>query len=242
VVINLQYFGSQLNLVDDREGLGFNPLMQTLGLSSAPQPTDGMFKRLFWPEIANEYDVDLVGQQGFWICFAVAVISTFVFLFAGHYFLGVFVGATYFLGALGVRQRNTAAAILIFICYLLDRVASVESMALGLGGVGNPLLGIVATMLLFANIRATILSRRWQAAATFGEESEMPERTTSSFGDKLANVLPEKLWPRTQYVFFPLASILILLSLIGMVVLPIAKQKQAVAEHINATLPADSQQ
>ena len=201
-----------------------------------------MFKRLFWPEIANEYDVDLVGQQGFWICFAVAVISTVVSLFTGHPLLGVFIGATYFLGALGVRQRNTAAAVLIFICYLLDRVVSVESMALGLGGAGNPLLGIVATMLLFANVRATILSRGWQTSVTPSEESDMPERTTSSFGDKLANVLPEKLWPHSQYVFFPLASILILLSLLSMVGLPIMKHKQAAAEQINATFPTDSQQ
>jgi hypothetical protein len=201
-----------------------------------------MFKRLFWPEIANEYDVDLVGQQGFWICFAVAVISTVVSLFTGHSLLGVFIGATYFFGALGVRQRNTAAAVLIFICYLLDRVVSVESMALGLGGAGNPLLGIVATMLLFANVRATILSRGWQTSLTPSEESDMPERMTSSFGDKLANVLPEKLWPRSQYVFFSLASILILFLLMSMVGLPIMKHKQAAAEQINATFPTDSQQ
>ena len=210
--------------------------MQTLGLASAPQPTDGMFKRLFWPEIANEYDVDLVGQQGFWVCFAVAVVSTLVSLFTGHAILGVFIGATYFLGALGVRQRNTAAAVLIFLCYLLDRVVSVESMVLGLGGGGNPLLGIVATMLLLANIRATILSRRWQTTASPTEASEMPERTTSSFGDKLANVMPEKLWPRTQYVFFPLASLLICVSLLGIVGLPMVKHRQPAAPAPHAVL------
>src|ERR1019366_6073387 len=132
------------NLVDDPMEQGSNSPMQTLGLSSAPQPSDGMFKRLFWPEIANEYDVDLVGQQGFWVCFAVAILSTVVSLFTGHALLGVFIGVTYFLGALGVRQRNAPAAVLIFLCYLLDRVVSVESMILGLGGGGNPLLGMVA--------------------------------------------------------------------------------------------------
>ena len=203
--------------------------MQTLGLSSAPQPSDGMFKRLFWPEIANQYDVDLVGQQGFWVCFAVAVLSTAILVFTGHALLGGFIGATYFLGALGVRERNIAAAVLIFVCYLLDRMVSVESMVLGLGGGGPPLLGIVVTMLLFANVRATILSRRWQAADTPGDVSEMPERSTSSFGDKFANVMPGKLWPRTQYVFFPLACILILISLLGMVGLPMMKNKQATA-------------
>jgi hypothetical protein len=219
-----------------------NPRMQTLGLSSETQPTDGLFKRLFWPEIANQYDVDLVGQQGFWVCFAVAVLSTVISLFTGHPFLGLFVGATYFLGALGVRQRSIAAAVLIFLCYLLDRAVSMESMALGLGGGGNPLLGIVATMLLFANIRATILSRRWQTPGTPAEVSELPERSSTSFGDKLANVLPEKLWPRTQYVFFPTASLLVLITLLSMVGLPMMKKKQAVSEPPSAVFTVNPPQ
>src|SRR6266702_3109672 len=201
--------------------------MQTLGLASAPQPTDGLFKRLFWPEIANGYDIDLVGQQGFWVCVAVAVIATLMSLFTGHPLLGVFVGATYSLGALGVRQRNATAAVLIFLCYFLDRVVSVETMVLGMAGGGNPLLGIVATMLLFANVRATILSRRWLASTAPNEISEMPERSTSSFGDKLANVLPAKLWPRAQYAFFPLASLLILVSLLSVLGLPMLKKQAA---------------
>lgn len=201
--------------------------MQTLGLSSAPQPTDGMFKRLFWPEIANEYDVDLVGQQGFWICFAVAVLSAIFSFVTGHPILGVFIGLTYYLGGLGVRQRNTAAAILVFLCYLLDRVVSVESIILGLPGGGNPLLGLVATMLLFANVRATFLSRSWNTAGSPTEVTEMPERTTSSLGDKLSNVMPEKLWPAGRFVFFPLAAILLLVSLLSIIGLPFVKQRQA---------------
>jgi len=216
--------------------------MQTLGLSSASQPTDGLFKRLFWPEIANAYDVDLVGQQGFWVCFGVATISLLISLFTGHPLLGVFVGATYFLGALGVRQRDAVAAFLIFLCYLLDRLVSLESMALGLGGAGNPLLGIVATMLLFANVRATILSRRWQAPGAPTDVGELPERLTSSFGDKLSNVLPEKLWTRTRYVFFPLACILILISLLSMVGLPLMKKRQVAAQPPNAVLNLDPSQ
>jgi hypothetical protein len=202
--------------------------MQTLGLSSAPQPTDGLFKRLLWPEIANQYDVDLVGRQGLWICFAVAVLSMTFTLFSGHEVVGVLIGATFFLGGLGVRQRDTAAAVFVFLCYLLDRILTLESMALGLGGGGNPFLGIVATMLLFANVRATSLSRRWEAASP-ADASEFPERSTTSLADKLANVLPEKLWPWTQYVFFPLAAIFILITLLSMAGLPILKQRRAEA-------------
>jgi hypothetical protein len=52
--------------------------METLGLSSQPQPTDNLFKRLFWPRIESHYDVDLLGQQGFWVCSIVAVLSLIV--------------------------------------------------------------------------------------------------------------------------------------------------------------------
>jgi hypothetical protein len=201
--------------------------MQTLGLSSSPQSTDGLFKRLFWPKIANQYDVDLVGQQGFWICSAVAVFSMAFTLFTGHAFVGALIGAIFFLGGLGVRQLDTGAAVFVFLCYLLDRALSVESMVLGLSAGGNPFLGIVATALLFANVRATYLSRRWEAAASPADLSEFPERSTTSFADKLANVLPEKLWPWTQYVFFPLAAIFIFITLLSMAGLPIVKQRRA---------------
>jgi hypothetical protein len=201
--------------------------MQTLGLSSTPQPTDGLFKRLFWPEIANQYDVDLVGQQGFWICIGAAVVSMVILILNRQVGLALLMGSTYFLAAMGVRERSVAAAVLIFICYLLDRVASFESAVLGMGGGGNPLISTVAIMLLFANVRATILSRRWQAPNTPTEVSELPERYTSSLGDKIANVLPAVLWPRTRYIFYPLASILVLLSVLAVIGLPLMKHKQA---------------
>jgi hypothetical protein len=40
--------------------------------------TDNLFKRLFWPRIESHYDVDLLGQQGFWVCSIVAVLSLIV--------------------------------------------------------------------------------------------------------------------------------------------------------------------
>ena len=203
--------------------------MQTLGLSDAPQPTDNLFKRLLWPEIANGYDVDLVSQQGFWVCFVVAVFSTIVLIATGQPLVGILIGATYLLGGMGVRQRSVAAAILIFSSYLLGRLASMEAMFLGLPGGGNPLVGIVATMLLFANVRATFLARRWQRAEAPSDISELPEQMTTSFGDKLANVLPEKLWPAGKYAFYPLAIIVIVISVLSMIGLPIMKAKQAAA-------------
>lgn len=210
--------------------------MQTLGLSSAPQPTDNLFKRLLWPEIANGYDLDLVSQQGFWLCFVVAAFSAVMLAVTGHPIMALLVGCTYFLGGTGVRQRSVAAAILIFACYIIDRAATIEAMFLGIPGGGNPIVGIVAVMLLFANVRATFLARRWQRLETPAEISEMPERMTSSFSDKLANTLPEKLWPVGRYVFYPLAGILLALLILGMIGLPIAKARQATPQSMSIDL------
>jgi hypothetical protein len=196
--------------------------MQTLGLASEQRPTDGMLKRLFWPSIENQYDVDLVGQQGFWVCVIVAVLSTVMLVVTGQAIVGSLVGLTYLLAGMGVRERSVAAAVLIFLCYFVDRVGS---FVLGMGG-GNPLLGAVALMLLFANVRATILSRRWRAADTPAEVAEIPERTTSSFGDKLSNQMPTAVWPKGRFVFYPLAGLLLLLTVAGMVMLQVMPHRR----------------
>lgn len=219
-----------------------NAAMQTLGLSAAPKPTDNLFKRLLWPEIANGYDVDLVSQQGFWVCFVVAVLSTIVLIATGQPLVGILVGATFLLGGMGVRQRSVAAATLIFVSYLLGRLTSLEATFLGLPDGGNPLAGIVATMLLFANVRATVLARRWKRAETPSDIGELPERTTTSFGDKLANVLPEKLWPTGKYVFYPLAVIVIGISILGMIGLPVMKARQAAAANQSTTFEVQQPQ
>jgi hypothetical protein len=186
--------------------------MQTLGLASAPQPSDGMFKRLFWPTIQNAYDVDLVGQQGFWVCVAIAVLSAAVLVVTAHPLIGLLVAATYVLGGIGVRERSISAAVLVFLGYLIDKIATALVQ-----GVGNPLIGLVALMLLFANVRATVLSKRWHDQDSVAAAEEMPERLTTSFTDKLANQMPARIWPKMKFVFFPIASILLLLQIIGIV-------------------------
>lgn len=193
--------------------------MQTLGLSSTPQPTNNIFKRLLWPEITNGYDADLIGQQGFWLCFGVAVISIIGLCVTGEPILGLLVGATYLLGGLGVRQSDVAAASLIFLSYLLARVASIEAMYLGFPS-GNPVVSIIATMLLFANVRATVLVKRWKNAETPIDVSEMPERATSTLGDKIANVLPEMFWPYARFAFFVLAAIVMVVQILAMIGMP----------------------
>src|SRR5271168_1724877 len=175
--------------------------MQTLGLSSQPQPADNLLKRLFWPAIESQYDVDLVGQQGFWVCTVVAVLSLVVMIVLGTPISGAFTALVFFLGGCGVRQRSVAAAALVLSLYLVNFVGGIA-----IGSYGNPFIQLVVLMLLFANVRATVLSRRWMAQPVDPIDQEFPERFTETATDRFSNRLPAVLWPKCRYVFFPLAA------------------------------------
>ena len=41
--------------------------MQTLGLTGEDKRSDGRLKSIFWPTVDNAWDVNYLGQQGFWI-------------------------------------------------------------------------------------------------------------------------------------------------------------------------------
>ena len=194
--------------------------MQTLDLSMTRQPTNGLLRRLFWPEIANRYDVDLVGQQGFWICLVVAAAWAIGSFFTAHASLGLLIAAAYVLGALGVRQHSVAAAVFMFLCLFLDRVASLEALLLGVPGGGNPMIGITATVLLLMNIRATVLSRRWLNLNRTAQVVEPQKRPATTFTDTLLNQWPGIAWPRARYVFYPLATVVVMTSLMAIFGLP----------------------
>jgi hypothetical protein len=212
--------GGVLNSLDAWNALWLDFSMQTLGLASEIKPTDGMFKRLFWPTIENQYDLDLVSVQGFWVCVIVGVLSCVLLLATGQLLVGFLIAATYLLGATGVRQRSIAAAILIFLCYSTDRIGGIF--------MGQPNFGvipIVSLLLLFANVRATVLARRWRSSGT-PEHTEAPELSHESVTDKLANGMPARVWPIGRFVFFPLAGILLLLTVVGVAMYPRAHRKQ----------------
>lgn len=194
--------------------------MQTLGLASEIKPTDGMFKRLFWPTIENQYDLDLVSVQGFWVCVVVGVLSFVVLVATGQLLVGTLVAITYVLGATGVRERSIAAAILIFACYLIDRIGGVF-----MGQPGFGVIPVASMLLLFANVRATILAHRWRRSGT-PEQTDALELAHESLTEKLANVMPAKVWPIGRFLFFPLAGTLLLLTVVGLVMYPAAHRKQ----------------
>jgi hypothetical protein len=204
--------------------------MQTLGLSSQPQPADNLFKRLFWPSIESQYDVDLLGQQGFWVCTVVAVLSLVVMVVLGMPVSGAFTALVFFLGGCGVRQRSVAAAALVFCLYLVNFAGGVA-----IGSFGNPLIQGVVLMLLFANVRATVLSRRWMAQPVDPADQELPERSMMTIADRFANKLPVTIWHKTRYVFFPLAGILFLLTIAGVVIMKRQAAVKATPQDITTT-------
>lgn len=210
--------------------------MQTLGLSSEQRPTDGFLKRLFWPTIENYYDLDLVNQQGFWVCFGVGLLTLILSATTGSPFIGLLIAVIFWLGGMGVRERSIAAAVLVFGCYFVDKIASIEMLVLGRGATGaNPVLGLVAMALLLANVRATILARRWRGAEFAETAGELPERSNSTFGDKLVNQLPPRIWPVGRFVFFPLVGLYLLLVVIGMLAMPFLPAKHKAPETPAAT-------
>jgi hypothetical protein len=206
--------------------------MQTLGVSSPEQKSDNMFQRLFWPTIENQYDVDLIGQQGFWICAVVGILSGVILIATGQWIFGPIVTFLYLAGGCGVRERDITASILVFLFYLIDHGAA---YVITPGSRGNPLVMAVCLALLAANIRATVLSRRWKAGTL--AEAELPERSVSTFADKLANRMPVFVWPKVKWVFYPLVGLAIVLTVAGLAMAPKPTVSSRPAAPVTVTLP-----
>ena len=187
--------------------------MQTLGLSGTGDRSDGRLKSLFWPAVENAWDVDYLGQQGFWICFLIAVFQLGFSLFTGSpllIFLGFLGALVYFAGGMGVREKSWPAAGVIVVLYFLDTLYTILSgLFLTPGGV----LRIVFLGLLVTNLRATFIASEWRPAA---EGEDLPQRFSDTLRDKLVDSWPPKLWPRLQVPFYVLAGLWLILSLLGL--------------------------
>src|SRR5215467_13878026 len=97
--------------------------MQTLGLSESTPRTESRLKSLLWPTIRNQWDLDYVTIQGFWICTLVGAM-TFVFgFFSGSGIFGLLDFAFYLLAGCGVRRRSRAAAAIALALYTLSGFA-----------------------------------------------------------------------------------------------------------------------
>lgn len=186
--------------------------MQTLNLSGESRKTDSRLKSLFWPTVDNAWDVDYLGQQGFWICLIIALINlalltitafetsspigrSTVFILAGVFFFAFVVGG------MGVRESSWPAAAMIFILYVVNQLGS-----------GRPpgILSIIIGAVLLSNVRATFLASRWKPAA---EGEDRPTRFNETLRDKLVDQLPPRLWPILRIPFFIASSVLLLFLL-----------------------------
>ncbi|MGD0346227.1 MAG: hypothetical protein ABSA85_05685 [Terracidiphilus sp.] len=181
--------------------------MQTLGLSGESKRSDGRLKSIFWPTVENAWDVNYLGQQGFWLCVIIAVLQVLVGMFSGNPVLLVayFAMALIFLlGGMGVREASWPAAAMVFALFFCDIL-----YALAAGHLPG-ILDIVAAGILLSNVRATFLASEWKPAR---EDEDRPMRFNETFRDKLVDQWPAKAWPVLQAPFYALSALLLLLSL-----------------------------
>lgn len=184
--------------------------METLGISGPPTPDDSFFKRIFWPS-SDSADADMLGQQGFWICLIVAVLSLIAAAFQGHLVLGVLFGLFYFFGGVGVREHDIFAAIAVTLVYLLNAAGALVAERSFPG-----FLTIFIAIILTSNIRGCWIASKWLHA---GDPDLIPMRMNETWRDRLVDQMPVKVWPRMRKVFYVLALAAVLATLAGSIVL-----------------------
>ena len=179
--------------------------MQTLGISQSTPRSESRLKSLFWPTIRNDTDFDQVTRQGFWVCFAVSMMTLVVAAASGVLLVTLPDVIFFFLVGVGVRQRSRFAAVAGFLVYFLGTFLLGAVVVIGV-------MRIVFLALLFANIRGNWLSARWAAEAA---ETAGMDRLNETLADKLSDQLPAILWPKARYLFYPLA----VMEVVGILVL-----------------------
>lgn len=184
--------------------------MQTLGLADSTPRSEGRLKSLFWPSVQNAWDVDYLGQQGFWICFVVAVMSLGGGLIGGHLILGSLTGLFFFLSGVGIRERSVMAGAAAFFYYTLDFAVSIIMLM-----PGNPMIRTVICILLFSNLRGTWIASRWKQPDASSPPDEMPMRFNDTWRDKLVDQMPARLWPKVRFVYYAFAVVFLALTLVG---------------------------
>ncbi len=185
--------------------------MQSLNLSGSEKKTDGRLKSLFWPTVENAWDVDYLGQQGFWVCLIIGVLSLALIVITASFVpdsagrtvtlaLGLIIFFVYLIGGMGVRESNWPAAAMIFAIYVINQLASGRVSVISL------IIGAV----LLSNVRATFIASRWKPPA---EGEDRPMRFNETFRDKLVDQLPPKVWPILKIPFFASVSLILLFVL-----------------------------
>ena len=184
--------------------------MSTLGLSGPPEPSEGLWRGLFWPSVKNACDADLVASRGFWLCLIVGLFSLVQLSYTSP-LTAIGVGCFFLVGATGVRQGSLAAAVLVFSLYLVDTIAFCWFSPFHFS-----FLRFVGLAILLTNLRATVLSHRWRSQLEPGEDTlGLPTRMNETWRDKLVDQVPPRVWPWGRAIFYLLASLLLPLEIFG---------------------------
>ena len=183
--------------------------MQSLGLSSEEKRTDGRLKSIFWPTVENAWDVNYLGQQGFWICVVIGLFRLIAFAFVASpilLVLGLATALIFLLGGIGVREASWPAAAILFTMFVADMVETL--------GRGTPpgVFSIAIAAILLSNVRAAFLASEWRPT---GPDEDRPTRFNETFADKLVDQMPAKLWPVIRVPFFILSALYLLLVFAG---------------------------
>lgn len=206
--------------------------MSTLGLDGRPQREDNIVQRIFWPS-NHAGEADSLGQQGYWVCLVVALISAAISIFTGHPAIGLLVFVFYWLGGMGVREHSIAAAIIVAAGYI-------GALAFAIATRHMPgFLDIAISAILLGNIRGTYIASSWKAK---GDPDVFPDRMNVTFFDRLVDQLPPKVWPKGRYAFFLVAVVygaLIALGTIAMMRAPLRQIPQQ--QQLELQLPASTQ-
>lgn len=184
--------------------------MSTLGLSGPPSKNDSLLKRLFWPSVGNAVDADLLGQQGFWICLIVSILTLGTSLFQGQWIIGILGAVFFFLGGIGVREHDIFAAIAVSAVYWMNILVVIFT------GHFPGFLVFIAAALLTANIRGCLIAA---SSMKQGDPDEIPLRFHETWRDRLVDQMPARIWPRIRIVFYVLAALMLLLSVAGSIVI-----------------------
>ena len=165
--------------------------MQSLGLSDSTPRQQGRLKSLFWPSIRNDYDVDYLTRQGFWLCILVAALTFLVSIATGQVRLVLFDVAFYVVCGIGIRVSSRTAAVAAFLAYFLTGVVMVKLM----GAQGFGIVRIICLGLLLSNVRGTLLAAQWAVSKT----EPPPTPRSGTFVEWFTDVMPRKVWPIGQF-------------------------------------------
>ncbi len=187
--------------------------MQTLGISDSPVKSEGRLKSLLWPSVHTSSDVDYLGAQGYWVCTAIAILSFVLLVLRGQPISGFVILLFFYLGGIGVRERSRYAAVVVFVLYLID---SLMTIAANPSLAANPILRILLTALLLANLRATWIAATWKPESN--EVTPVP-RFSETWSDKFADQLPMWLWPKLRIVYYIFSGCFLFLVAVGIAIL-----------------------